>query len=773
MNVSKHGTIVGKKGRRIHFINCELSTDNKYSLPIEQGDLNTLHSLKQKLKDLDAAFFVDYGYGRELHRYLKDAITAYNGLGPEQTKQIHVFDHYGWSHDIKEKKYYYAVSEIQLISPENTQIDLPKEDYEFIGSKRNDIYRCSQNDPKDIHQNVVNYLEACKNCCGEKNMPAQYSLLGWHTVANQPRDQLAMNNVSVPCLMFTGDNNSGKTTANQCGACLVPQLDVDGILCYPTDPELNGKATKAELRDPRWGIRIDPVADENVKGFESVADSHWEGTVSKNRTNHRKKTEFSVLQGSCILVYRGEHDIIDMKNPSQLTKAGYCCFECDEQDIPNHQEKKSAVLAKHAEYCAIFRLFLQPIDLPTFNSNASKYGNKIQEILEDEQDLELIDIWKKQRRLKLIYGTNISGFNQFCINAKYEEEERLKLVEELTNYFASKVIPQILKQLQRVNAKKDGNQRNQKMKSLPKKQAPNLRFLENISHWETSRDLFENVAFIEDDKRQHTWLAIRVSTMKGISSIERKTLFVGSMTGDSRFLDEESKDDYFKGRKGELGKSSHQRCIKLPVKNVPCDIKIRFEELLSNVEENLKLDEHLKKKLDTLYGIQGEDALSDNETQPEFLEYVLSETTAGNITSQSSQATMEPCTSNSLSPCTGNGSQMISEKVTKRPKETKTHEDEPVAKKAGTEEPTRKENIQLNKFVNNHKFPFKSANAGVYGQRSYDSVSNAEKKELETMQSIEGKHLSHMKNSEDKTTPQTSSVSEMSKDEENMSESGK
>ena len=46
-------------------------------------------------------------------------------------------------------------------------------------------------------------------------------------------------------------------------------------------------------------------------------------------------------------------------------------------------------------------------------------------------------------------------------------------------------------------------------------------------------------------------------------------------------------------------------------------------------------------------------------------------------------------------------------------------------------------------------------------------------KELETMQSIEGKHLSHMKNSEDKTTPQTSSVSEMSKDEENMSESGK
>ena len=753
MNVSKHGTIVGKKGGTLYFIDCEISTDTKYSLPIEWSDLNTLQSLKKKLKVLDAEFKVDYGYGKELHRYLDKAIKTYNGLQPDQKNQIHVFDHYGWSHDIKEKKYYYAVSEIQLISPENTQIDLPKEDYEFIGSKRNDIYRCSQNDPKDIHQNVVNYLEACKNCCGTKNMPAQYSLLGWHTVANQPRDQLAMNNVSVPCLMFTGDNNSGKTTGNQCGACLVPQLDVDGILCYPTDPELNGKATKAELRDPRWGIRIDPVADENVKGFESVADSHWEGTISKNRINHRQKDEFAVLQGSCILVYRGEHDIIDMRSTSQLTKANCCCFECDAQDIPDHQEKKSAVLAKHAEYCSIFRLFLQPIDLPTFNTNANKYGNAIQDILEEEQDSDLIDIWKKQRRLKLIYGTNISGFNQFCINAKYEEKERLKLVEELTSYFASSVIPQILKQLQRIDGKKGGKQKNPKMKSLPKKEAPILRFLDNISHWETSRDLFQNVAFVEDEKRQHTWLAIRVSTLKGISSIERKTLFEGSMSGDSRFLDEESKDDYFKGRKGVLGTASHQRCIKLPVKNVPCDIKIRFEELLSKVDVNLKLDENLKKNLDLVYGVRSEDASADENTQPEFLADVLTNTQAGSITSPSSQATLQPGTSNSLASSTGNISQ-----VNKRPIGTVPHEDEPVAKKTGIEEPNRKEDTQLNSFVKTYQYPWETVNAGIHGQKIYSSVSNMEKKECEKLDSIQGKHLSHMK------TPE---------DGKNMSESGK
>ena len=56
-------------------------------------------------------------------------------------------------------------------------------------------------------------------------------------------------------------------------------------------------------------------------------------------------------------------------------------------------------------------------------------------------------IWtslRKQRRLKFIYGTNISGCNQFCINSKNEEKETLNLVEELTSYFASSVI---LKQL--------------------------------------------------------------------------------------------------------------------------------------------------------------------------------------------------------------------------------------------------------------------------------------------------------------------------------------
>ena len=319
------------------------------------------------------------------------------------------------------------------------------------------------------------------------------------------------------------------------------------------------------------------------------------------------------------------------------------------------------------------------------------------------------------------------------------------MVEELTSYFASSVIPQILKQLQRVDAKKGGQQKIQKMKSLPIKQAPILRFLENISHWESSRDLFQNVAFVEDENRQHTWLAIRVSTLKGISSMERKTLFEGSMNGDSRFLDEESKDDYFKGRKGVLGTASHQRCIKLPVKNVPCDIKIRFEELLSKVDANLKLDENLKKNLDLVYGVRSEDASADENTQPEFLADVLTNTQAGSINSPSSQATLQPGTSNSLASSTGNISQ-----VNKRPIGTMPHGEEPVAKKAGIEEPNRKGDTDLNSFVNTYKYPWKTVNEGIQGQRSYYSVSNVEKKERETLDSLQGKHLSHMKTPKDR-----------------------
>ena len=281
------------------------------------------------------------------------------------------------------------------------------------------------------------------------------------------------------------------------------------------------------------------------------------------------------------------------------------------------------------------------------------------------------------------------------------------------------------------------------MKSLPNKQAPILRFLENISHWESSRDLFKNVAFVEDDKRQHTWLAIRVSTLKGISSIERKALFEGSIVGDSRFLGEESKDDYLKGRRGVLGTASHQRCIKLPVQNVPCDIKIRFEELLSKVDANLKLDEHLKTNLDLVYGVQSEDASADENSQPGSLEDVLTNTSAGSITSPSSQATLEPGTSNSLASSTGNLSQ-----VNKRQIGTMPHGDEPVAKKAVIQKPNRLEDTQLSSFVKNYQHPWETVNAGIHGQKIYSSVSNVETKERETLNSLKGKHLSHMKTPE-------------------------
>ena len=77
------------------------------------------------------------------------------------------------------------------------------------------------------------------------------------------------------------------------------------------------------------------------------------------------------------------------RNPSQLTKACICSFECDEQDIPNDQEKKSALLAKYAEYYSIF--------MPTFNLNANKYGNAIQEIIDEGKDLDLIEEAKKTK----------------------------------------------------------------------------------------------------------------------------------------------------------------------------------------------------------------------------------------------------------------------------------------------------------------------------------------------------------------------------------------
>ena len=74
----------------------------------------------------------------------------------------------------------------------------------------------------------------------------------------------------------------------------------------------------------------------------------------------------------------------------------------------------------------------------------------------------------------------------------------MKLVEELVNYFASNVIPMILQELQIVNEKKG---KKQKKNFLPK-QTPIVRFLANISKWETPR--FQNVAFVDDENKEHT-----------------------------------------------------------------------------------------------------------------------------------------------------------------------------------------------------------------------------------------------------------------------------
>ena len=120
----------------------------------------------------------------------------------------------------------------------------------------------------------------------------------------------------------------------------------------------------------------------------------------------------------------------------------------------------------------------------------------------------------------------------------------------------------------------------------------------------------------------------------------------------------------------------------------------------------------------------------------------MTNTQAGSINSPSSQATLQPGTSNSLASSTGN-------QVNKRPIGTMPHEDEPVAKKTGIEEPNRKEDTQLNSFVKTHQNPWKTVNPGIHGQRKYSSVSNMENKEREKLDSLKVKHLSHMKTPED------------------------
>ena len=144
-----------------------------------------------------------------------------------------------------------------------------------------------------------------------------------------------------------------------------------------------------------------------------------------------------------------------------------------------------------------------------------------------------------------------------------------------------------------------------------------------------------------------------------------------------------------------------------------------------------------------MYGVRSEDASADENSQPGSLEDVLTNTTAGSITSPSSQATLEPGTSNSLASSTGNLSQ-----VNKRQIGTMPHGDEPVAKKAGMQEPNRLEDAQLNSFVRTYQHPWETVNAGIHGQKIYSSVSNVETKERETLNSLKGKHLSHMKTPE-------------------------
>ena len=126
IDVVKHGSIVGKKGRDIYFFMCELNEENKTILPIEMEDLGDFTALRKKMKDyLGPGYFLDTGYAKaQLHRFLEDEITAYKNGG--QTKEIKVFDHHGWSHDVKNNWYFYAVSSLQVIPQLIARIDTPR-----------------------------------------------------------------------------------------------------------------------------------------------------------------------------------------------------------------------------------------------------------------------------------------------------------------------------------------------------------------------------------------------------------------------------------------------------------------------------------------------------------------------------------------------------------------------------------------------------------------------------------------------------------------------
>ena len=210
------------------------------------------------------------------------------------------------------------------------------------------------------------------------------------------------------------------------------------------------------------------------------------------------------------------------------------------------------------------------VDLSNYVKEANKYGNVIENIIEEEQDSSLLEVWKRERRLKIIYGGNVCGFNHFLINAMYGDVEREKLVQDLINYHAQNVIPLVLQQLAIVNQQKDGNSRRQRKKEVVLKDPPLVRLLANTK-WESSKELFQNVSLVKDEFRKNSKMAIRVSALKGINHSERQVLFKEFYPTTSRFLTATSAWDWFRrsDKKDGLkyGDFVEERCIVFPIKN--------------------------------------------------------------------------------------------------------------------------------------------------------------------------------------------------------------
>ena len=162
----KHGNVVGNSKREIFFFHCNLTNDNMFVWPIEMRDLDSFSKLKKMKEEiLPSTSSLDLDRAKELHRFLRKMISSY--MVSNNKREVFVFEHFGWSWDESKNLSFYVVSPSQVISQKEVENDLKKDEFEFIGNRDNSkIYKCSEIEPRNINQTIVDYLNKTLACFG-------------------------------------------------------------------------------------------------------------------------------------------------------------------------------------------------------------------------------------------------------------------------------------------------------------------------------------------------------------------------------------------------------------------------------------------------------------------------------------------------------------------------------------------------------------------------------------------------------------------------------